>query len=115
VYGSTVVSVLKGFPSTLPARIADGSSLIGKSGFATFVGSENIGVARSTRSLSGVSGSSSSPAAASCARVACGMVAGSELRELPQPTVRVAATAASTSIGLTVMACLLGRVPQEAP
>ena len=45
---------------------------MGKRGFVTLVGFENAGATRSTRSLSGASGSLSWPAAANSSGDACG-------------------------------------------
>lgn len=56
VSGRRVVSARKGRPSTWPSRMTRKSRLIGKRGLVTLVGLENIGVARSTRSLSGAVG-----------------------------------------------------------
>ena len=52
-----------GLPSTLPLKTTDCRSLIGNSGLVISVGLENVGAVMSTRSLSGASGSLSSPAA----------------------------------------------------
>ena len=49
VSGRSVVSVWNGLSSTLPLRIAERRSLIGKSGLVMLVGSENVGPAMSTR------------------------------------------------------------------
>ena len=73
VSGRSVVSVLNGLPSTRPLSTTEWRSLIGKSGFVTLVGSENGGAVRSTRSLSGATGSFSNPAAASWAAVGWGI------------------------------------------
>jgi hypothetical protein len=54
VPGRSVVSVLKGCPSTWPRRTAECSSLIGYSGFVMRVErAENDGRRRSARSLAG--------------------------------------------------------------
>ncbi len=91
MYGSSVVSVWKGLPSTLPLRIAECRSLIGNSGLVTLVESENGGAERSTRSLSGATGSLSNSAAFSCAAVGCGIsVDSAEPPSPPHPASRSA-------------------------
>lgn len=72
--------------STVPFRMAECSSLIGKSGFVTLVGSENAGAAISTRSLSGAKGRAASPDASSWARVGWGIVLGLEAASEPFPS-----------------------------
>ena len=56
VSGSSVVSVRKSSPSTLPSSTALCRSAIGNQGLSTAVGSENVGVSRSTRADSGATG-----------------------------------------------------------
>jgi len=78
--------VWNGFPSTVPFRMAECSSLIGKSGFAMLVGFENAGAAMSTRSLPGARGRAASPDASSWARVGWGIVDGLEAASEPFPS-----------------------------
>ena len=51
VYGSSVTSVRNGLPSTCPRNRIDACSETGNSGFVISVGWENVGTARSTRSV----------------------------------------------------------------
>src|SRR4029453_11712948 len=56
VSGRSVTSGRNGFPPTWPSIRIDSCSETGKSGLVMVVGSENVGIVRSTRSLSGAPG-----------------------------------------------------------
>src|SRR5215218_2425431 len=56
VSGSNVTSVRNGLPSTWPTIRTDLCLETGNSGLVTLVGSEKVGITRSTRSLSGATG-----------------------------------------------------------
>jgi hypothetical protein len=56
VSGRSVTSVRNGFPSTWPSIRSESCDETGNSGLVMFVGSENVGISRSTRSLSGATG-----------------------------------------------------------
>src|SRR5919109_2294825 len=58
VSGSSVTSVRNGSPSTCPSIRTDAWSDTGNSGFVIVVGSEKVGIARSTRAWSGPTSSS---------------------------------------------------------
>ncbi len=93
VWGSRVVSVWKGLPSTRPLKTTDFRSLMGQSGLVISVGLEKGGTSRSSRLLSGASGSSSSPAAANWAWVGWGTgVEPVESSPPPQPPISPATT-----------------------
>ena len=94
VSGSSVVSVWKGLPSTLPLKTTERRRLIGNSGLVILVGFENFGASMSSRLLSGATGSLSRPAATSCARVGCGIVPRSSLSSLHAVIVSAAPMAA---------------------
>src|SRR5687767_3634185 len=59
VSGSSVTSVRNGLPSTRPTMRTDSCFETGNRGFVMLVGSENVGVARSTRLPCGAVGRSS--------------------------------------------------------
>src|SRR5215208_4294525 len=56
VSGSNVTSVLNGLPSTWPTISTESCLDTGNSGLVTWVGSEKVGILRSTRSLWGATG-----------------------------------------------------------
>src|SRR5215218_5419848 len=56
VSGSNVTSVLNGLPSTWPTISTESCLDTGNSGLVTLVGSEKVGILRSTRSLLGATG-----------------------------------------------------------
>ena len=108
VSGRSVVSVWNGLPSTLPLRTVEWRSLIGNSGFVTSVGFDSGGIVRSTRSLSGASGSFSSPAASSCAAVGWGTGVGASSSSFPPQAATVSAADTPTARATrTRMRCLL--------
>src|SRR5918911_3515234 len=56
VSGSNVTSVRNGLPSTCPTISTESCFETGNSGLVTLVGSEKVGILRSTRLLSGATG-----------------------------------------------------------